>query len=156
MKRRKLKATLHPRSNLRVTLILCLLTCLCVCQDVFGQQAVKTAVPAKFTVGDFVYSAEGRRDPFEATYLTRIKKSRESSSVKKGYELEELKLVGTLKTDKGRFAMMEDMQGRGILFKKGDFLNNSLWVTDVQEGRVVLAYKLRGDTRNINIDIPRK
>lgn len=154
MSKSKLRAVLSPKSNLAVILLPALLACVFACHDTFGQEAVKTA--PKFAVGDFVYSAEGRRDPFEAVYLTRVKKSRESATVKKGYELEELKLVGTLKTDKGRFAMMEDMQGRGILFKKGDFLNNSLWVTDVQEGRVVLAYKLKGDTRNINIDIPRK
>lgn len=154
MSKSKLRAVLSPKSNLAVILLPALLACVFACHDAFAQAAVKTA--PKFSVGDFVYSAEGRRDPFEAVYLTRVKKSRESATVKKGYELEELKLVGTLKTDKGRFAMMEDMQGRGILFKKGDFLNNSLWVTDVQEGRVVLAYKLKGDTRNINIDIPRK
>lgn len=154
MSKSKLRAVLSPKSNLAVILLPVLLACVFACHDAFAQAAVKTT--PKFAVGDFVYSAEGRRDPFEAVYLTRVKKSRESATVKKGYELEELKLVGTLKTDKGRFAMMEDMQGRGILFKKGDFLNNSLWVTDVQEGRVVLAYKLKGDTRNINIDIPRK
>lgn len=154
MSKSKLRVVLSPKSNLAVILLPALLACVFACHDAFGQIGVKTA--PKFAVGDFVYSAEGRRDPFEAVYLTRVKKSNESATVKKGYELEELKLVGTLKTDRGRFAMMEDRQGRGILFKKGDFLNNSLWVTDVQEGRVVLAYKLKGDTRNINIDIPRK
>jgi len=65
-------------------------------------------------------------------------------------------LVGILKTDKAKFAMMEDMQGKGVMFKKGDNLNNNLWVADVVDGRVILAYKLKNDIKNINIDIPKK
>jgi hypothetical protein len=42
------------------------------------------------------------------------------------------------------------------MFKKGDYLNNNLWVSDVVDGRVVLAYKLKNDVKNINIDIPKK
>ncbi len=156
MNESKPRPAVRRLTNLVASLSLALVVGSYTCHDVFGQATVKSPPAEKFSVGDFVYSAEGRRDPFEAVYLTKVKKNRESGSIKKGYELEELKLVGTLKTDKGRFAMMEDMQGRGILFKKGDFLNSSLWVTDVQEGRVALAYKLKGDTRSINIDIPRK
>jgi Tfp pilus assembly protein PilP len=111
---------------------------------------------AKYNVGDFNYTSDSRRDPFEPVYLARVKRSKEATSLKRGYELEELKLVGILKTDKTRFAMMEDMQGKGIMFKKGDHLNNNLWVADVVEGKVILAYKLKNDIKNIDIDIPKK
>jgi Tfp pilus assembly protein PilP len=115
-----------------------------------------SGAPVKFNIGDFNYSSDGRRDPFEPVYLARVKSSKEATSLKRGYELEELKLVGILKTDKTRFAMMEDMQGKGIMFKKGDHLNNNLWVADVVEGKVILAYKLKNDIKSINIDIPKK
>ena len=123
----------------------------------FSQETKKdNTAPQKFNVGDFNYTSENRRDPFEPVYLERVKQSREANSLKRGYELEELKLVGILKTDKARFAMMEDTQGKGIMFKKGDNLNNNLWVADVVDGRVVLAYRLKNDIKNINIDIPKK
>jgi Tfp pilus assembly protein PilP len=114
-----------------------------------------TPTPPKFNVSDFNYTSD-RRDPFEPIYLERVKRSKDATSLKRGYELEELKLVGILKTDKAKFAMMEDMQGKGIMFKKGDKLNNNLWVADVVDGRVILGYKLKNDIKNINIDIPKK
>ena len=52
--------------------------------------------------------------------------------------------------------MMEDAQGKGMLFKKGDFINKNLWVFDLLEDKVILAYKLKGDIRKIPMDIPRK
>jgi Tfp pilus assembly protein PilP len=133
-----------------------MLTALSMPEGVLGAEPKKTEVAQKFSVNDFTYSSENRRDPFEPVYLSRVKRSREAGKLKRGYELEELKLVGILKTDKNRFAMMEDMQGKGIMFKKGDSVNNNLWVADVLEGKVVLAYKLRGEIKNINIDIPKK
>ena len=75
---------------------------------------------------------------------------------KMGYELEELKLVGVITSGGVRFAMMEDMQGKGQLFKQGDFLNKNLWVFDVLEDKVIVAYRLRGDIRKIPMDISRK
>ena len=120
------------------------------------QEAKQAPAPAKFNVGDFNYTSDNRRDPFEPVYLARVKRTKEATSLKRGYELEELKLVGILKTDKTKFAMMEDTQGKGVMFKKGDYLNNNLWVSDVVDGRVVLSYKLKNDIKNINIDIPKK
>lgn len=139
-----------------LALIVMALTMLSVPEGLLGAEPKKVDVPQKFSVSDFTYSSENRRDPFEPVYLTRVKRSKEAGTVKRGYELEELRLVGILKTDKNRFAMMEDMQGKGIMFKKGDPLNNNLWVADIVEGKVVLAYKLRGEIKNINIDIPKK
>ncbi len=116
------------------------------------------------SLNDFTYKAENRRDPFEPVNLIKAKRSRESKLIKDkkgvvqdaGYELEELKLVGILRTDKRRLAMMEDMQGRGIIFKKDDYLNKNLWVVDVEDTRVIFGYKLKGDIRNIIVDIPKK
>ena len=115
-------------------------------------------------LNDFNYKAENRRDPFEPVNLIKAKRSRESTLIKDkkgtaqaaGYELEELKLVGILRTDKRRLAMMEDMQGKGIIFKKDDYLNKNLWVVDVQDTKVVFGYKLKGEIRNIIVDIPKK
>jgi Tfp pilus assembly protein PilP len=76
--------------------------------------------------------------------------------LKEGYELEELKLVGVLKTSGARFAMMEDMQGKGLLFKKGDHLNKSTWILDIEDEKILVAYSVKGDIRKVAIDIPRK
>jgi Tfp pilus assembly protein PilP len=105
---------------------------------------------------DFSYSAQDRRDPFESLCEAKTKKTSLELKRKEGYELEELKLVGVIKTGSIKFAMMEDIQGRGLLFKKGDFLNKNLWLLDVLEDKVVLAHRLRGDIRKIPMDIPRK
>lgn len=107
-------------------------------------------------IEDFSYSAQDRRDPFESVYESKTKKTVQQSKQKEGYELEELKLVGVIKTGDVRFAMMEDLQGRGLLFKKGDFLNKNLWLFDILEDKVVLAHRLRGDIRKIPMDIPQK
>jgi hypothetical protein len=144
------------RSNSKTVLVLALSALVWWAGISFGVEPKKVEVSPKYNVGDFTYSTDNRRDPFEPVYLARIKQSKTGSSLKRGYELEELKLVGILKTDKNRFAMMEDMQGKGIMFKKGDFLNNNLWVADVLEGKIVLAYKLKGEMKNINIDISKK
>ena len=113
------------------------------------------AVPA-IDIGNFTYTSKERRDPFEPIYLQRMKKQASGPSQKPGYELEELKLVGVMKTGTVKSVMMEDKQGKGMLFKKGDFLNNNLWIKDILEDKVVLAYKLKGDTKNIEMDIPRR
>jgi Tfp pilus assembly protein PilP len=135
------------------------------CQHVFGAEAKKSGElnkelgPKPFNVGDFTYTSENRRDPFEKAYAVQLKQTREAvqgKAIKKGYELEELKVVGLLKTDANRFVMMEDMQGKGILFKKGDFINKDLWIVDVLDSKVALGYKLKGETRRILLDIPRK
>ena len=105
---------------------------------------------------DFSYTSKDRRDPFEAVYLAKIRASRSGSNPKEGYELEELRLVGILKTSGGRLAMMEDMQGKGLTFKKGDFLNKSTWVVDVVDEKMMVGYKVKGDVRQVAIDIPRK
>ncbi|OPY80917.1 MAG: Pilus assembly protein, PilP [Syntrophorhabdus sp. PtaU1.Bin058] len=125
------------------------------------QQAAPAVAPA---LSDFHYTAENRRDPFEPVNLIKAKRSRESRLIKDkkgivqyaGYELEELKLVGILRTDKRRLAMMEDMQGKGIIFKKDDYLNQNLWVVDVQDTKVIFGYKLKGEIRKIVVDIPKR
>ena len=109
-------------------------------------------------VSDFVFSTENRRNPFEPVNLLKAKQKRESghtAQAKAGYELEELRFVGTIKSDKKRVAMMEDMQGKGVMLKKGDFINNNLWVVDIPENKVVLGYKLKGEVKKIDIDLPK-
>lgn len=122
---------------------------------VFGQDKGATKTQ-KIDVANFSYTSQDRRDPFEPVYLLKMKNRKASGERKTGYELEELKLVGVLKTGAVKFAMMEDVQGRGLLFKKGDFLNKNLWVLDILEEKVMLGYKLRNDIRKIAVDIPRK
>ncbi|MBP9561462.1 MAG: pilus assembly protein PilP [Syntrophorhabdaceae bacterium] len=115
--------------------------------------------PPKFNIGDFTYSATNRRDPFESLFYTKLQKSirtnKSSKSIKEGYELEELRLVGILRAGNTRIAMMEDMQGRGILFRNGDYLNKNLWIVDILDSNIVLGYKLKGEVRTFTLDIPR-
>jgi len=151
-----IRANHRQKNNMKRILFILILAFVCSPHTLCAQQQKQVPSPAKFNVGDFEYTSDNRRDPFEPVYLARVKRTKEATSLKKGYELEELKLVGILKTDKTKFAMMEDMQGKGVMFKKGDYLNNNLWVADVVDGRVVLAYKLKNDVKNINIDIPKK
>jgi hypothetical protein len=105
----------------------------------------------------FSYTSQDRRDPFEPIYLLKVKnRKRADDAGKAGYDLEELKLAGVVKEGAVRFAMMEDLQGRGLLFKKGDLLNKNLWVYDILEDKVIMAYRLKGDIHKIPIDLPRK
>lgn len=124
-------------------------------------------VEKKIELGEFEYTSEGRRDPFQPVLLLRAKSSREAKPLSKGkdgkeiaeavgYELEELKLVGVLKSDKGMIAMMEDTQGKGIFFRKGDHLNQNMWVADITSLNVILAYKLKGEIKKVVVDIPSK
>ena len=104
---------------------------------------------------EFSYSSQDRRDPFEPVYLTK-RKHKTQEALKQGYELEELTFVGIVKAANVRFAVMEDAQGRGLWFKKGDHLNTNLWITDITDDKMVLATALRGDIRTIIVGIPRK
>ena len=65
-------------------------------------------------------------------------------------------MVGVIKTGAVNFAVMEDTQGKGMMFKRGDFINSNLWLYDFLEDKVVFAYRLKGDVRKIPVDIPRK
>ena len=108
-------------------------------------------------IGDFTYSSQDRRDPFEQVHFLKApKKNQEIGVQKNGYELEELKLVGVVKTGAVTFAVMEDTQGKGMMFKRGDFINSNMWLLDFLEDKVVFGYKLRGDIRRIAVDLPRK
>jgi Tfp pilus assembly protein PilP len=118
--------------------------------------ANKADVSAKFNVGDFVYSSEGRRDPFQPLPLVRLRDNAMKKAAKKGYELEELKIVGLLKTDKNRYVMMEDVQGKGITFQKGDYLNSNLWIADVLDGKVIFGYRLKEEVKKFTVDVARK
>ena len=131
-----------------------------------GKERQETPVK-KYNVEDFTYNAEGARNPFEPILLLKAKTSRGMSvkasrdkgdrpTEKVGYELEELRLVGVIKSGTGMIAMMEDTQGKGIFFRKGDRLNNSMWVMDVLASSVVLGYKTKGETKKITVDIPTK
>jgi len=112
--------------------------------------------PLKFNVGDFTYTSVNRRDPFEPVALTSLKEAGKGASLKRGYELEELRLVGIMKAGNINIAMMEDMQGKGILFKKNDHLNKNLWIVDILADKVEFGYKIKGEIKTFTLDIPRK
>jgi len=130
-----------------------------------AQQKQQVGEQKKFDAGAFTYSGKERRDPFEPIFLLRVKKSRESisgrlagksSGARKGYELEELKLVGIIMKEKNRYAMMEDSEGRGVLFKKGDPVNPNLTVLDVETMKVVFGYRIKGEVKKFELEIKRK
>lgn len=133
-------------------------------QPAAKKEAAKEAAAKKFDVEDFTYSEVGR-DPFQPILLLKAKTSRgvnvASSKEKKeservGYELEELRFVGVIKSGTGMIAMMEDMQGKGVFFRKGDHLNKNMWVMDVSASNMVVGYKSKGETKKIVVDIPSK
>ncbi len=133
-------------------------------QPVKESQVKKDEV--KYDIGDFEYKFEGRRDPFEPVLMNKVKekksimveKNKKAVEEKKGYELEELRLVGVLKSDKGMMAMMENTQGEGIFYRKGDPLNNRLgmWVADISDSNVMFAYKLKGEIKKVVVELPTK
>jgi hypothetical protein len=121
-----------------------------------GEQKVPEKSP-RYDIGDFTYTSQDRRDPFEQVHLLKMSKKNLGTGVEKsGYELEELKLVGVIKTGAVTFAVMEDTQGKGMMFKRGDFINSNMWLLDFLEDKVVFGYRLRGDIRKIAVDLPRK
>lgn len=115
-------------------------------------QTEKAKVP---NMNDFTYTSQ-RRDPFERALAFRAKKQLGVEALKTGYELDELKLVGVMKAGTEKFAVMEDIQGKGVLFKKGQNLNGNLWISDILEEKIILGHRLRGDVRMITLNIPRK
>jgi len=122
-----------------------------------AEEKAAPKAPPSSTIGDFTYTAQDRRDPFEQVHLLKMAKKNLGMGVQKsGYELEELKLVGIVKSGAVTFAVMEDTQGKGMMFKKGDFINSNMWLLDFLEDKVVFGYKLRGDIRRIAVDLPRK
>lgn len=112
--------------------------------------------PPKFNVGDFTYTSANRRDPFEAVSLGDSKKLGKTAASKRGYELEELRLVGIMRAGNNNIAMMEDMQGKGMLFKKNDYLNKNLWIVNILADKVEFGYKIKGEIKTFTLDIPRK
>ncbi len=84
------------------------------------------------------------------------KKLGKTSSLKRGYELEELRLVGIINAGNNNIVMMEDMQGKGILFKRNDYLNKNLWIVNILVDKVEFGYKVKGEIKTFILDIPRK
>ncbi|MHB8110129.1 MAG: pilus assembly protein PilP [Syntrophorhabdaceae bacterium] len=131
-------------------------------------EAKKQEAQPKYNIENFSYNPMGTRNPFEPILLLKAKTSRglsvktvkrtpdKAKSEKIDYELEELRLVGVIKSGTGMIAMMEDIQGKGIFFRKGDYLNKSMWVEDVSASNMVLGYKARGETKKISVNIPTK
>jgi len=115
-----------------------------------NQEKAKTS-----NLNDFTYTSQ-RRDPFERALSLKTLSQPAGQALKSGYELEELKLVGVMKAGPEKFAVMEDTQGKGLLFKKGESLNKNLWVSEILEEKIILGYRLKGDTRTISLNIPRK
>jgi Tfp pilus assembly protein PilP len=147
-----------------------LLTCLIVFSTgcfVYGQ-ATKTAPPPlsdkKYELGEFSFGAKNMRDPFEPVFLLKARKLKVSHQVaadkakglREGYELEELRLVGIIQKEKARYAMMEDLQGKGMLFKKGDLINPQLWIVDVAENRVVMGYRTKKEVKTFEVEIQKR
>ena len=123
----------------------------------FSQARPEPKKSALAAGSEFSYESKDRRDPFEPLFLAKLKQRQSSwTQSKEGYELEELKLVGVLKSGGTKFAMMEDMQGKGMLFKEGDHVNKTMWLMDVGDEKITVAYRIKGDVRKIAIDIPRK
>ncbi|MBP1731913.1 MAG: Pilus assembly protein, PilP [Deltaproteobacteria bacterium] len=145
--------------SLRSSAIVCVLLILMVPATGLAQAVAKVEIkkaPVRALDPDFSYTSKERRDPFEPVFLAKMRANRAGANSKEGYELEELRLVGILKTTGGRLAMMEDTQGKGLTFKKGDFFNKNTWVVDIEEQKVMVAYRVKGDIRKVAIDIPRK
>lgn len=129
------------------------------------EKADQQAVPGdkKYDVDDFSFSSSTKdtRDPFDSLYLNRLKKAKytysskgkKNGAVKHGYELEELRLVGIIKRDSNRFAMMEDLQGKGVLFKKGDPINPKISILDIDDSKVTLGLKIKGNVKKIELEI---
>lgn len=143
-----------------------------------GKVAGKAAAPdkgkmPKYNIEDFSYAPETSRNPFEPVLLLKAKTARGLSVKtprmakdlrakpekpdKLEYELEELRLVGVIKSGTGgMIAMMEDSQGKGVFFRKGDYMNKNLWVMDVSASGVMLGYKAKGEIKKIAVAIPTK
>jgi Tfp pilus assembly protein PilP len=149
----------RPRNSLIVALLFCSVFLAPVTGRAEQKAEEKAApkAPLSSTIGDFTYTSQDRRDPFEQVHLLKMAKKNLGMGIQKsGYELEELKLVGIIKSGAVTFAVMEDTQGKGMMFKKGDFINSNLWLLDFLEDKVVFGFKLRGDVRRIAVDLPRK
>ena len=144
--------------RLRNSVVTALLLCSVFLCPTLGRTEEKAAPKSPLAnIGDFTYTSQDRRDPFEQVHVLKTAARNPGIGVQKsGYELEELKLVGIIKSGAVTFAVMEDTQGKGMMFKKGDFINNNVWLLDFLEDKVVFAYKLRGDIRRIAVDLPRK
>jgi Tfp pilus assembly protein PilP len=133
----------------------------------FGQVGSQPAQPVpekKYDVGEFSFSARKMRDPFEPVFLLKARKLRVGSQVpadkakglREGYELEELRLVGIVQKEKARYAMMEDLQGKGMLFKKGDMINPQLWIVDVVDSKVIMGYRTKKEVRTFEVEIQKR
>lgn len=110
----------------------------------------------EFEIENFSYTSKGRRDPFFAEILDQRKRIAKEKYEKIGYELEELKVVGYMERGDDKFIMMEDKQGNGILFKKGDYINKNLWIVDITGEKIVYGYRLKDEIRTISMDLPGK
>lgn len=103
----------------------------------------------------FEYRADKIRDPFVPPILIKAPEKGKVKESQRGYDLEELRLVGVLSGGKDKFALMEDKEGKGLLLRKGDRLNEETWVQEIERDRVVFALKLRGEVKRITIEIPK-
>lgn len=144
--------------------LLCFFVFIAFSLSLYAAEPKKVKEEKQVQIGDFTYTSKDKRDPFEPTYLFKAKRGKEKQVVKgskgevlkSGYELEELRLAGIIMKEKNRYAMMEDMQGRGVLFKKGDLINPTIFIVDILESKVILGYSVKGELRKFEMEIQKK
>ncbi len=84
----------------------------------------KTAKAAKLRANNYYYSAFNRRDPFSSLIVGEFVKNKKMSPV----NLNSVELVGIVKGDMDRFALLEDENGFSYILRVG---------SEVRNGRVV-------------------
>ncbi|MCX5798962.1 MAG: pilus assembly protein PilP [Proteobacteria bacterium] len=144
--------------------LLCFFIFIAFSLSLYAAEPKKAKEEKQVQIGDFTYTSKDKRDPFEPTYLFKAKRGKEKQVtkgskgevLKSGYELEELRLVGIIMKEKNRYAMMEDMQGRGVLFKNGDLINPTIFIVDILESKVILGYSVKGELRKFEMEIQKK
>ena len=100
------------------------------------QKALKNRLKYKFEPTNF--------DPFKPIKIT-LKPAPITENITvylKEYNLNELRLVGIIKTKKSYIAIIEDPQGRGVFLKKGDYLGkNGSIITKITDCAVYISQR---------------
>ncbi|HRR42551.1 MAG TPA: pilus assembly protein PilP [Syntrophales bacterium] len=115
--------------------------------------AVSAAEISAQKTGTFPYEKRGKVDPFKPLIRKEAAVQKEQSaflSPLQRYNIEELKLVGIMSSEKKRVAIVEDPKGKSYVISKGTLVGrNNGMVAGVLDDRIIVEERTSGNGKEV-------
>ncbi|MGE5179345.1 MAG: hypothetical protein ACM3PF_09655, partial [Bacteroidota bacterium] len=106
---------------------------------------------ALFAREQFIYSADGRRDPFQSLLEGKFQTTGDGALVDVG----DIHLVGIMWGSADKFALVEDSRGRGFVLRVGDPVVNG-YISGISKTELQIIQNAFGESQSMSIKLQPK